>query len=191
MHRQADCLAVGHLPAKSDPYRAERCGDSIRLPMFRPGSLEQQTQSQQAALQQMQQLLQQILQAEDTQAALRQYADYIDEAFLSVLGANIQAAQKRGSSAAASSSVIPLRSSGGAGSLVVMTLGFCRQGIVGAHGHRVALPCDAGRLADDGKRQPVLPWCQVVFDLQKQPSFWIVGARLNRPDSSCQGHKRY
>lgn len=62
---------------------------------------EQQAQSQQAALQQMQQLLQQILQAEDTQAALRQYADYIDEAFLSVLAANIQAVQKRGSTAAA------------------------------------------------------------------------------------------
>lgn len=62
---------------------------------------EQQAQSQQAAMQQMQQLLQHILQAEDTEAALRQYADYVDEAFLGVLAANIQAAQKRGSNAAA------------------------------------------------------------------------------------------
>lgn len=62
---------------------------------------EQQAQSQQAMLQQIQQLLQHVLQAEDTEAALRQYAEYIDDTFLSVLAANIQNAQKRGSSAAA------------------------------------------------------------------------------------------
>jgi hypothetical protein len=62
---------------------------------------EQQTQSQQAIVQQVQQVLQAVLQAPDIAAALREYADYIDEAFLSVLAANIQAARRNNSAGAA------------------------------------------------------------------------------------------
>ncbi|MDQ3249121.1 MAG: CpXC domain-containing protein [Chloroflexota bacterium] len=62
---------------------------------------EQQTQSQQAVVQQVQQVLQEVLQAPDATAKLREYADYIDETFLSVLAANIQAAQRNNSTAAA------------------------------------------------------------------------------------------
>lgn len=62
---------------------------------------EQQKQSQQAAIQQIQQLLQQVLQSSDPKATLQQYAEYIDETFLSVLAANIQAAQRNNSTAAA------------------------------------------------------------------------------------------
>lgn len=62
---------------------------------------EQQAQSQQAMVQQMQQVLQHVLQAPDTAAALREMADYIDESFLAVLAANIQTAQRKNSHAAA------------------------------------------------------------------------------------------
>jgi hypothetical protein len=62
---------------------------------------EQQAQTQQAMVQQVQQVLQAVLQATDTAAALREYADYIDEAFLSVLAANIQAARRNNSTGAA------------------------------------------------------------------------------------------
>jgi hypothetical protein len=62
---------------------------------------EQQTQSQQAMVQEVQQILQEVLQAPNTAEALRQYADYIDESFLAVLAANIQAAQRNNSNAAA------------------------------------------------------------------------------------------
>jgi hypothetical protein len=62
---------------------------------------EQQNQSQRAVVQQVQQILQQVLQAPDLDAALREVADYIDETFLSVLAANIQAAQRNKSTAAA------------------------------------------------------------------------------------------
>jgi hypothetical protein len=49
----------------------------------------------------VQQVLQAVLQASDIAAALREYADYIDEAFLSVLAANIQAARRNKSAGAA------------------------------------------------------------------------------------------
>ncbi|MCL4862390.1 MAG: hypothetical protein KJZ93_23440, partial [Caldilineaceae bacterium] len=62
---------------------------------------EQQAQSQQAMVQQVQQVLQQVLQAPDTAVALREMADYIDESFLAVLAANIQTAQRKNSHAAA------------------------------------------------------------------------------------------
>ncbi|MEZ4728381.1 MAG: CpXC domain-containing protein [Caldilineaceae bacterium] len=62
---------------------------------------EQQTASQQAMVQQMQQILQDVLQAPDTAAKLREYADVIDESFLAMLAANIQAAQRNKSTAAA------------------------------------------------------------------------------------------
>ncbi len=62
---------------------------------------EQSKQSQEAVVQQTQQLLQKVLQATDTAAALKENAHAIDETFLSVLAANIQAAQQKGASAAA------------------------------------------------------------------------------------------
>jgi hypothetical protein len=62
---------------------------------------QQQAQAQQAVVQQVQQVLQEVLQAPDLEEALRQYAEYIDETFLSVLAANIQAAQRNKATAAA------------------------------------------------------------------------------------------
>jgi len=62
---------------------------------------EQQMQSRQTMVQQVQQVLQEVLQATDPVAKLREFADYIDENFLNVLAANIQAAQRNNSSAAA------------------------------------------------------------------------------------------
>lgn len=62
---------------------------------------EQQKASQQAMMQQMQAILQDVLQAPDITAKLREYAEIIDEGFLSVLAANIQAAQRNNSTAAA------------------------------------------------------------------------------------------
>ena len=63
---------------------------------------EQQRASQQMMVQQVQQVLQEVLQAEDVDAKLAELADYIDESFLGVLAGNIQAAEQRGSKAAAS-----------------------------------------------------------------------------------------
>ncbi len=62
---------------------------------------EQQQASQQAMMQQMQAILQDVLQAPDLTAKLREYGEVIDEGFLSVLAANIQAAQRNNSTAAA------------------------------------------------------------------------------------------
>ncbi|MEM7127742.1 MAG: CpXC domain-containing protein [Chloroflexota bacterium] len=61
---------------------------------------EQQKQGQEAMVQQLQAILQEVLQAPDTEAALRQHAQYIDENFLGILGANIQAAQQKNAGAA-------------------------------------------------------------------------------------------
>ncbi|MCB0090260.1 MAG: CpXC domain-containing protein [Caldilineaceae bacterium] len=60
----------------------------------------QQQQSRQAVMQQMQQVLQEVLQATDTQAALDEYADFIDENFLALLASNIQSAQQKNATAA-------------------------------------------------------------------------------------------
>jgi len=62
---------------------------------------EQQNASQQEMAQQMQQILQEVLQAPDTAAKLREFADVLDESFLAMLAANIQAAQRNNSTAAA------------------------------------------------------------------------------------------
>ena len=62
---------------------------------------EQQMQSRQTMVQQVQQVLQEVLQSTDPVAKLREFADYIDENFLNVLAANIQAAQRNNSTAAA------------------------------------------------------------------------------------------
>jgi hypothetical protein len=59
-----------------------------------------QQQSQEAMAQQVQQLLQEVLQATDTEAALREHIDEIDETFLSFLVANIQQAERSKATAA-------------------------------------------------------------------------------------------
>jgi hypothetical protein len=59
-----------------------------------------QQQTQESMAQQVQALLQEVLQANDTEAALREHADEIDETFLSFLVANIQQAEKSKASAA-------------------------------------------------------------------------------------------
>jgi hypothetical protein len=55
---------------------------------------EQRNQSQQAAMQQVQTVLQEILQAPDTDAALLENADQINDMFLALLASNIQQAQQ-------------------------------------------------------------------------------------------------
>lgn len=60
----------------------------------------QQQENRQAMMQQMQAVLQEVLQATDTQAALNEYADFIDENFLALLAANMQAAQQKNATAA-------------------------------------------------------------------------------------------
>ncbi|MBX3012120.1 MAG: CpXC domain-containing protein [Caldilineaceae bacterium] len=62
---------------------------------------EQKNAAQQQMAQQMQQILQEVLQAPDMAAKLREFADVIDESFLAMLAANIQAAQRNNSTAAA------------------------------------------------------------------------------------------
>jgi hypothetical protein len=61
---------------------------------------EQQQAAQQQMAQQMQAVLQDVLQAPDITAKLREYADILDENFLAMLAANIQAAQRNNSTAA-------------------------------------------------------------------------------------------
>lgn len=62
---------------------------------------EQKNSAQQQMVQQMQQILQEVLQADNMADKLREYADVIDESFLAMLAANIQAAQRNKSTAAA------------------------------------------------------------------------------------------
>jgi hypothetical protein len=64
-------------------------------------SQEQQRQSQQAVIQQAQQVLQEVLQSANPADTLRQYAEYIDEVFLSLVAANAQNAERKNSTAAA------------------------------------------------------------------------------------------
>lgn len=59
-----------------------------------------QRQSQEAMAQQAQQLLQEVLQSNDTEAALRERADQLDETFLAFLVANIQQAERSKATAA-------------------------------------------------------------------------------------------
>lgn len=62
----------------------------------------EQQQSQQAQMQQVQALLQEILQAEDPGAVMRQYAPAIDQTFLALLAANIKSAEENNATAAVS-----------------------------------------------------------------------------------------
>jgi hypothetical protein len=59
-----------------------------------------QRETQEAMAQQAQALLQEVLQAGDTAAALREHADEIDETFLAFLAANIQQAERSKATAA-------------------------------------------------------------------------------------------
>jgi hypothetical protein len=59
-----------------------------------------QQQSQEAMSQQVQQLLQEILQANDTEAALREHIEELDDTFLGFLVANIQQAERSKATAA-------------------------------------------------------------------------------------------
>jgi hypothetical protein len=60
-----------------------------------------QQQSQEAVAQQVQQLLQEILQANDTEAVIREHIEEIDDTFLAFLAANIQQAERAKATAAA------------------------------------------------------------------------------------------
>ncbi len=62
---------------------------------------EQQRESAQAMMGQVQEILQAVLEATDTEAALRQYADAIDETFLALLASNIERAEQTKATAAA------------------------------------------------------------------------------------------
>lgn len=62
---------------------------------------EQQRQSVQSMAAQTQEILQAVLEAPDSEEALRQYADVIDENFLGILAANIERAEKTQATAAA------------------------------------------------------------------------------------------
>lgn len=55
---------------------------------------QQQQDSQAAATQQLQAVLQEVLQATDSEAALRENSELIDESFLALLAANIQQAER-------------------------------------------------------------------------------------------------
>ncbi len=62
---------------------------------------EQRSQSQQVAAQQVQAVLQEVLQAPDTDAALEENADQINEMFLAVLASNIRQAEQNNAAFAA------------------------------------------------------------------------------------------
>ena len=91
-------LVSQQIESSTDPEERARLEELRQLMM---SMQEQQTQSRQAVAQQVQQILQEVLQASDPEAKLREFAEYIDETFLSVLAANIQAAQRNNSMAAA------------------------------------------------------------------------------------------
>jgi len=61
---------------------------------------EQQKQAQAEMAEEAQAVLQAVLQATDSAAALREHSEEIDEVFLALLAANIQAAERSGASAA-------------------------------------------------------------------------------------------
>lgn len=61
---------------------------------------EQQRESAQAMMGQAQEVLQAVLEATDTEEALRQYADAIDETFLALLAGNIERAEQTKATAA-------------------------------------------------------------------------------------------
>jgi len=61
---------------------------------------EQQKHAQAEMAEEAQAVLQEVLQATDTAAALREHSEQVDEVFLALLAANIQAAERSGASAA-------------------------------------------------------------------------------------------
>ncbi len=91
-------LLTERIDATEDPAAKQKLGE---LREFVTDVQEQQSANQQAVMQQTQAVLQEVLQATDPKARLRELAEYVDEMFLSVLAANIQQAEKSGAAAAA------------------------------------------------------------------------------------------
>ena len=82
---------------------AGNAGEAERLTGLRERLLEtldRYDQMQQATLQQYVQILGEILAANDIQRAVMERAEFVDQTFLSVVGANLEDAKKRGASAA-------------------------------------------------------------------------------------------
>jgi uncharacterized protein YmfQ (DUF2313 family) len=86
------------IDAASDPGEAENLKE---LREFLLRLQEEQRQNNEAMMQRVQALLQEVLQAPDTDAALRKRANQIDEVFLNVLAANMRQAQQNKATAAA------------------------------------------------------------------------------------------
>jgi hypothetical protein len=91
-------VVSGRLESTEDPQQKEQL-ESLRETIL--AMQEQQQAVQQQMAQQMQAILQDVLQAPDITEKLREYTDILDESFLSLLAANIQAAQRNNSTAAA------------------------------------------------------------------------------------------
>jgi hypothetical protein len=92
-------LAVANrLDATTDPETRQKLEDLRSLVM---SIQERQRQAQQNMAMQAQEVLQAVLEAQDTDAALQEYADLIDEGFLGLLAGNIERAEKSGAAAAA------------------------------------------------------------------------------------------
>ncbi|MBK8051327.1 MAG: hypothetical protein IPK16_32045 [Anaerolineales bacterium] len=92
-------LAVAErLEKATDPTERERLEELRALVLELQ---EQQRQNAQSVMAEAQEVLQAILEAPDTDEALRQNADLIDEAFLGLLAGNIDRAEKGGAKAAA------------------------------------------------------------------------------------------
>ena len=92
-------LAIAtRLDATTDPDARQKLEDLRGLVM---SIQERQRQSQQSMAMQVQEVLQAVLEAQDTEAALHEYADAIDENFLGLLAGNIERAEKSGATAAA------------------------------------------------------------------------------------------
>jgi hypothetical protein len=91
-------LLTERIEATEDPQEAERLAS---LREFIVGFVEQQNQSRAASLERVQKLLTEVLQSRDTEAALRERADQIDEVFLGILSENIQQAELKHATAAA------------------------------------------------------------------------------------------
>lgn len=91
-------LVSERLDATSDDEERERL-EALRETIL--AIQEQQQATQQQMAQQMQAILQEVLQAPDMKAKLREFSEILDENFLALLAANVQQAQRNGSTAAA------------------------------------------------------------------------------------------
>ncbi len=87
--------------AKDEEDRAELMALRSFLLEIQEQVQAQQQQAQAEMAEEAQAVLQEVLQSTDTAAVLREHADSIDEVFLSLLAANIRAAEQKGATAAA------------------------------------------------------------------------------------------